>query len=131
MIGPISGIKQYGYKYLNKDNNQVVEKSTWAGVPKNSLSFEDIIKFFKGETLTRFIPVRFFKNFDTLDIVIKSLTITTKKSGYKKLVNNVYIPFTIFNLNDALDNRPVISKYINKIIKFIKFVIENIYLRFH
>jgi hypothetical protein len=52
------GIKQYGYKYLN--NNQIIEKSTFAGVPKNSLTFNEIKILFNGNVLIKLIPIRFF-----------------------------------------------------------------------
>src|ERR1700741_4637576 len=48
------GIKQYGYKYLD-ENNQVIERSTFAGVPRNTISFNDIIKLAHGEKLVRLI----------------------------------------------------------------------------
>jgi hypothetical protein len=75
--GYFLGIKQYGYKYL--DNNQIIEKSTFAGVPKNSLSFNEIIKLFNDEILTKLIPIRFFKSFINLTINIKPTKITIKK----------------------------------------------------
>jgi len=48
------GIKQYGYKY-DDENNQEIDKSVFAGVPRDNLSFEDILKLVKGETLVRLI----------------------------------------------------------------------------
>jgi hypothetical protein len=71
------GIKQYGYKYLN--NNQIIEKSTFAGVPKNSLTFNEIIKLFNGDILIKLIPIRFFKSIINLEINIKPTKITIKK----------------------------------------------------
>jgi len=40
------GIKQYGYKYI--DNYNVIERSTFAGVPKNSISFNYSVKLANG-----------------------------------------------------------------------------------
>jgi hypothetical protein len=36
--GYFLGIKKYGYQYLDKSNN-LVTKSTFAGIERNSLSF--------------------------------------------------------------------------------------------
>lgn len=54
----ILGIKQYGYKYLS-DDNKIITKSTFAGVSKDSLTFEEIIKLFNGESIVKYIPIRF------------------------------------------------------------------------
>jgi hypothetical protein len=75
--GYFLGIKQYGYKYLN--NEQVIEKSTFAGVPKDSLSFNEVINLFNGESITKIIPIRFFKSLINLSINIKPTKITIKK----------------------------------------------------
>lgn len=44
------GIKQYGYWFYDKDGNRV-ERSTWAGVPKNTISWDDMIKLANGGKL--------------------------------------------------------------------------------
>jgi hypothetical protein len=63
------GIKKYGYQYLDKDN-KLVTKSTFYGIEKDSLSFDEIIKLSKGESLVKEIGVRFYKSFQTLSIRI-------------------------------------------------------------
>lgn len=43
------GIKQYGYKYF--DNNKLIEKSVFAGVSRDSLTFNDVKNIFNGKVL--------------------------------------------------------------------------------
>ena len=45
------GIKQYGYYYFDGDNK--IEKSVIAGVPSNSLEFEEIKKLFNESKLEK------------------------------------------------------------------------------
>jgi hypothetical protein len=118
------GIKQYGYKYLDK-NNQVIERSTFAGVPRNSVSFDEIIQLSKGEKLVRDIPTRFFKSLKNLSINIKPTKITIKMNNSKNLVNNIYLPISIFNINNVLDTIPKLIKFINKIKIYLKYLFNN------
>ena len=120
--GYFLGIKQYGYKYLN--NEQVIEKSTFAGVPKDSLTFNEVINLFNGQILTKLIPIRFFNSFINLNIIIKPTKITIKKNSHKKLLNNFYLPINVFNLNNSLDNRSKIIKLVNKIYKYFKYIFK-------
>lgn len=119
------GIKQYGYKYID-DNNQIIEKSVFAGVPRDSLSFDDIIKLVKGEKLTRVIPIRFFKSLKHLSINIKPTKITIKMNHDKRLVNNIYLPINIININNPLDTRPKLLKFINKIKLYLRYLFNKI-----
>jgi hypothetical protein len=87
------GIKKYGYTYL--DNNKLITKSVFAGVERDSLTFEEIIKLFKGKKITKQISIRFYKSFNNLNIKISNTHITIQKSYDKELVNNKYIPLSI------------------------------------
>ena len=87
------GIKQYGYTYLNKDN-QLITKSIFAGVTRNSLSFEQIEKLYKGEDIKVISNNRFFKSLKHLTIKIKSTQITLKLNREKLLIKNDYIFIT-------------------------------------
>jgi hypothetical protein len=89
--GYFLGIKNYGYQSLDKNNN-LVTKSTFAGIEKNSLTFDEIIKLSKGEKLVKEIPVRFYKSFQTLSISIDSTHVTICRSLDKPLINNLYLP---------------------------------------
>ena len=110
------GIKQYGYWFVNSEGKKI-EKSIFAGVKRNSLSFNEIKILFKGETITKLIKTRFFKSLQNLSIKIKTHKLTISKKPDKILINNNYIPITINNKNnDNLFNKlKIYLKNINKI----------------
>ena len=92
------GIKQYGYKYVDRDGQQIC-KSTFAGVPRNSLTFKDIEYLFEGGEIQLKPTIRFFKSFISLTITIKPVGITIKKNNFKELQGNNYLTVEV-NLND-------------------------------
>jgi hypothetical protein len=118
------GIKQYGYTYremVNGNIYQYINKSTFAGVPRNTLTWPEVKNLFSGKTIKKEIPLRFYKSFKDLSIKIKSnLNLVLTRSNDKKLVNNQYIPMTIDNLNH--DNLSLFNKLKNKILKLFKFI---------
>jgi hypothetical protein len=118
------GIKQYGYTYrdmVNGDIYQYIEKSVFAGVPRNILNLKEIKSIFDGDTIKKQIPLRFYKNFKDLSIKIKSdLEMVLTRSNDKQLINNQYIPMNIDNLNH--DNLSLFNKLKNKILKLFKFI---------
>ena len=115
------GIKQYGYYYLNNNNN-IVEKSVFAGVPRDTLTFNEVKFIFEGGKINKKIPLRFYKSFKDLSIKIKSdLEMILTRSNDKKLVNNQYISMNINNLNP--DNQTLYNKLKNKILKLLKILI--------
>ena len=89
------GIKQYGFWYYD-NNNSRIEKSIWAGVSRNSLSFNDFISLKLGNKITRDIPNRFFRSIINLSIVIKDSRVTIEFNPHKNLINNVYEPIIIY-----------------------------------
>jgi hypothetical protein len=113
-------IKKYGYWYQDPITKQPIEISVFAGVTRNSLSFNEIKDIFNGKTIVKNIPIRFYKTFKDLSIAIKSTKVTIKKTNDKLLIDNHYLPINIFNLNHNLDNRTLLNKLKNKIIKFFK-----------
>jgi DNA polymerase type B, organellar and viral len=90
------GLKKYGYWYLD-DNNNKIEASVFAGVKRNSLSFNEIIDLSNGIKLHKTIDNRFYKSFSDLNISVKSANISIQKSDRKQLVDNIYIPLHISN----------------------------------
>jgi hypothetical protein len=88
------GPKQYGYRYLDKNGN-IIEKSVFSGVARDSLTFEQLKSIHQGKTITQTIPNRFYKSFNTLNIDIKDTSITIKRNNNKLLVNNQYLPINI------------------------------------
>ena len=47
----VLGCKQYGYHYILSNNN-IIEKSVWAGVTRDSLTFQELKTLFKGRINT-------------------------------------------------------------------------------
>lgn len=88
------GIKQYGYYYLDAYGNRK-ESSVFAGVKRNSLTFADILKLYRGETLTTDTRIRFYKSISNLNIKIKNIKTNIHSTPSKKLVNNRYLPVNI------------------------------------
>ena len=117
--GYFLGIKKYGYKYLDKNNN-LVTKATFAGIEKNSLTFDEIIKLSKGDKLVKEIPTRFFKSFKTLSISIDSTHVTICRSLDKPLINNLYLPLHLDLVTSNLENIGVLFYLKGKIIKYLK-----------
>jgi DNA polymerase type B, organellar and viral len=101
----IFDIKKYGYWYID-ENNKKIEKSVIAGVPRDSISFEDLRKLSRGELLTKELPIRFYKSFKDLNISIKPALVTIQLTNEKKLVGNTYIPHHIekpLNINKPIE----------------------------
>ena len=88
------GIKQYGYWYLDKDNNRI-QKSVWAGVSRDTLTFADIVNLYNKNILTKTIDSRFFKSLIKLNIIIKSIKINIRFNPHKQLLDNNYQAITI------------------------------------
>jgi DNA polymerase type B, organellar and viral len=84
--GLFLGLKKYGYWYFDKDGNKIVS-SVFAGVQRNSLSFDEIIDLYKGFKLHKPIDYRFYKSFNNLNISIKSTSISIQKSDRKLLLD--------------------------------------------
>lgn len=85
------GIKQYGY-WFEKENGQRVEKSVFAGVERNSLSFNDIINLSLGGAITIEDITRFHKSFNSLKLKVKNTNLNIEAKTDKILVGNKYIP---------------------------------------
>jgi len=109
------GIKKYGYQYLDKNQN-LVTKSTFAGIEKNSLTFDEIIKLSKGEKLVKEIPLRFYKSFQNLSITIDSTHVTICRSLDKALINNLYLPLHLKSTN--IEKNWFLNYLKRKIIKY-------------
>jgi hypothetical protein len=86
-------MKKYGYQYLDENNN-LVNKSVFAGVSRDSLTFEEIIKLSQGYNIniTKEISLRFYKSLQKLRITIDSSHVTISRSLDPKLIGNNYLP---------------------------------------
>jgi hypothetical protein len=92
------GGKKYGLS-VTDCNGIKHELSTFAGVPKNSLTFDDVIKIHNGEIMVRKIENRFVKSFENLIIRNqKAFEIRSSNKRDKKLINNFYIPLKLIIL---------------------------------
>jgi len=98
------GPKKYGYYIIDAEGNRK-DYSVFSGVPRNSLTFEEVKAISNGETITKDIPNRFYKSFNTLDINIKDTKISVKNTNTKVLVDNIYLPPKIQNgYNGYIEN---------------------------
>jgi hypothetical protein len=106
-------IKKYGYWYLDKKGNKI-EKSVFAGVERDSLSFQEIKDVYEGKVLTKNIPNRFYKSLNRLEIVIRNTHIQIDNKSYKSKVGNKYLPLYVNTIDS--DFKIFIDKHFNKII---------------
>ena len=116
------GIKQYGYKYVDRDNKSIT-KSVFAGVKRNTLSLNDIEDMLHGKELTINNPNRFIRSLSNFSIQIKDFFTTVKQNSDKQLINNEYLPRHVnittppnTSLKRLLNRLSII---INKIIKIL------------
>lgn len=115
--GYFLGQKQYGFYYID-ENNIKIEISVWAGVPRNHISFEDIVKLSNGGELNCQIPNKFFRSFANLSIDIKDINLTIRENNDKILVNNEYLPPHV-NLDFKDPNLNMLNSLKNKFIKLL------------
>lgn len=90
------GIKQYGYAYKDLGGN-TLNKSVWAGITRDILSFEILADIANGATHHIVTEKRFFRDFSNLDIAIKPVNIKVTDNREKLLVDNQYYPACINN----------------------------------
>ena len=112
------GIKKYGYQCNDKDYSVI------SGVPRNSISFNEIKNIFMGTPLTVNIQSRFYKNNRELSISIKNTFITIDNKQNKNLIDNKYIA-PVVNLNNNLFKMKYI-KYLSYILNRIKITLNRI-----
>nr|YP_009715291.1 hypothetical protein [Russula subnigricans]QGK88097.1 hypothetical protein [Russula subnigricans] len=109
------GIKKYGYV-----DSKNITHSIFSGVERNSLTWNEIEQIANGFTLVKTSPIRFFKNFNNLNISIKNqLKTSIVFNTRKKLLNNKYTPIKI-NIKFLIKINYYLKIIKNKIIYFIK-----------
>ena len=111
------GPKKYGY-YIMEDGIKK-EFSVFSGVPRNSLTFDEVKGLFLGKTITKKISNRFYKSFTDLKISIKDTKITIKNTNTKLLKNNIYHP-PILNKGFYDVFKILFNKFYNLIVKQLK-----------
>lgn len=82
--GYFLGIKKYGY--IDSDDNI---HSIFSGVERNSLSWNEIEQIAKGFTIVKTSPIRFYKNFKDLNIIIKNQLKTSIIFNTRKKKKNI------------------------------------------
>jgi hypothetical protein len=112
------GPKKYGYYMIDNLGNRK-EFSVFSGVPRNSLTFEEVKSIFEGSSITKNISNRFYKSFNSLNIDIRDSKITIKNNPHKELIDNIYLPPKI---NSGFHNYFTIlfNKFKNIIIRNLK-----------
>jgi hypothetical protein len=113
--GYFLGIKKYGYI----DNYNEI-KSVFSGVKRNSLTFNEIESIANGNIVHKTISNRFYKDFKSLDITIKSSSLSIKFDTFKLLKDNIYYPIKI-----GISPRNKFSFYERLIISRIKHLINR------
>lgn len=87
-IGP----KEYALKVFNKKNEEIV-LTTFAGVKKNYLTWNQILQIVQGGTVEVRSYNRFYRNFQALTVKIKNeVDIKIKANPNKVLKGNDYLP---------------------------------------
>ena len=79
------GIKKYAY--LDNNNNLT---TVFSGLPKNSLTLEEVEDLANRKVVTKQIPDQFFKSLLQMQIAIKKKTVKVVFNPDKKLVGNKY-----------------------------------------
>ena len=111
----VLGIKQYGYWFMDQ-NGCRIEKSVWAGITRDSLTFKEVESLYHGDTLVKTVDSRFFKSIINLNVSVKPVKITVSFKPNKKLVNNVYLPPYVNNLEIEDNFLKKLSFYFKKLL---------------
>ena len=123
------GNKQYAYWYFDKNEKKLWSKlkivSVFAGVKRNSLTWQQVLEISKGHTVTKNNGVRFYKNLNDLEIQIKNTTVDIKRNSKKTLIGNDYQPLHVELLNnntiqDNINGLQKLGKFIRSFKKFFK-----------
>lgn len=94
-IGP----KEYALKIFNKENEEIVF-TTFAGVKKDYLTWDQILQIVKGETIEVKSYNRFYRNFKNLTVRVKDeVEIKIKANPNKILKDNDYLAPTVHEFN--------------------------------
>lgn len=108
------GVKKYAYI-----DQQGSIKTIFSGVPRNSLTWEEVLRLANHETVRKMLPIQFHKTIERLEISFKlNKYVNVKWLSNKKLVDNKYQHIHINEMdNSYLDT--IKNIFIGKIRKFI------------
>ena len=94
------GTKKYGYQIKLSDGS-LIDKSVFAGIPRDTIPFKDIEKLAKGEILHTTKLIQFNRDLHQFKIQIKNnIPVQLKITNKKKLINNNYITPSTEQLNN-------------------------------
>ena len=85
--GTFLGVKQYGYQYIDNNNN-IVTKTVFAGITRDSLTYDNIKHLLSGGEITIKNKDRFIRTLSKFTIHIRESVTIIKQNNNKKLVNN-------------------------------------------
>lgn len=102
------GIKQYGYWYLEKGVR--IEKSVFAGAPRNSIPYNWFKDMLNGKTFNINGKPKFHKSLLDFSIKIKTSPQTIKQNTHKILIENNYTPPHITMPNSNLNFKTILQK---------------------
>lgn len=88
--GVFLGIKQYGYTVDG------IEKSVFAGVPRNTIKFSDLEDISRGSMYTKKVNNKFYKSIKNLKMKIISSQLLIKANNDKILIINRYHPIHVW-----------------------------------
>jgi len=123
--GYFLGIKQYGYRIVDKSRNSKVT-TVFAGVKRNSLTYKDVIDLNAGKEILVTNDSRFYKSLNTLSISILPSKSILKRNNDKELLNNVYHPI---HINTSTPSNPLVF-FMKRMIKLINKFLKKPLLRF-
>jgi hypothetical protein len=97
--GYFIGVKEYALKIINKKGEETIF-TTFAGVKKNSLTWNQILQIVNGETVIVKSYNRFYRSFHALTVKIKNeVDIKIKANPNKVLKDNDYLVPTVHEFN--------------------------------
>ncbi len=113
------GLKNYAYQYIDINTNQTITCSVWAGVPRNSLTWEQIEILANGGTIKIFRKGQFIQSLMNLRVYIKDTSLTIKANIDKILEDNRYISKDIFVKGKPINenNKRLYAKLLKQVIK--------------
>lgn len=117
--GIFLGLKNYGYQFIDKETGATITKSVWAGIKRDSLSWQDLENLsIPGATLEKEREDVFYSSLSKLSVTVKNSTIIKiTANAVKPLINNIYQPQVL-----ALTGGTPIATHI-------KFTLQNLFNR--
>lgn len=107
------GIKKYGLSVKDCSGN-LQQLSVFSGVPRNSLTYDEVLQVQSGKIIERTVTDRFVKSFENLEIKTQQpLTLHISNNRDKRLEGNNYLPVNCNNFSLITKNQ-IINKYINR-----------------